>query len=89
MQINLLVRHVSPKPLDKEVVDPTAVAVHTDAELLRFELFDEFHVGEPVTLVCVEYFGVTFCYILRERQIFTKCCIVIIEYFLLFKERNR
>ena len=39
-QVNVLIFHAAPQPLDKNVVDPSALAIHADAGVLRFE-----HIG--------------------------------------------
>ncbi len=54
-QIHLFVFHRSPQPLDnKDVVPPTAFAIHADPDALGLEHVGEFGAGELTPLVGVE-----------------------------------
>ena len=45
-QINLLLLHAAPQALDKDVVDPAALAVHADADVMLLERAGELLAGE-------------------------------------------
>ena len=55
MQINAFVLEGSRQALDREVIDPTTVAVHVDLRLCVRQQVDPIAAGEPAALICVEY----------------------------------
>ena len=54
MQVDLLVLHRSPQPLNEDVVAPGAAAIHADADLMTLENADEVGGRELRALVGVE-----------------------------------
>src|SRR3990172_2636610 len=54
MQVDLLVLHASPQPLDEHIVDPSALAVHADADALGLKHFAERGSGKLRAMVGVE-----------------------------------
>src|SRR4051794_27153693 len=59
MQIDLLIFHASPQPLDKHVVDPAALAIHADANGIVLEHLSERIGGKLAALIGVEDLGTT------------------------------
>ena len=55
MQINAFVLEGSRQALDREVIDPTALAVHADLDLCVHQQIDPIAAGEPAALIRVEY----------------------------------
>lgn len=55
-EIHLIVLDGSPEALDKDVVMPTALAVHADTNAIRLELSGKFAAGELAALVSIEDF---------------------------------
>ena len=55
MQINAFVLEGSQQALDREVIDPTALAVHADLHLCVHQQIDPIAAGEPAALIRVEY----------------------------------
>src|SRR5579883_2401638 len=53
MKVDLLVLHRAPRPLDEDVVDPAALAVHADAAAGGFRLLDPVLGGELRALIAV------------------------------------
>jgi hypothetical protein len=54
VEINVLVLDALPDPLDEDVVDPAALAVHADHDVVGLEYAGEFGAGELAALVGVE-----------------------------------
>ena len=54
MQVNLLVLHAFPQPLDKHIVHPSAFPVHADLDAVALDQVDEILAGELAALVGVE-----------------------------------
>jgi len=57
VEIDLLVLHAVPQPLDEDVVTPAALAVHVDADIVLQEQGNEVGAGELAALVGVEDLG--------------------------------
>ena len=55
MQINAFVLEGSRQALDREVIDPTVLAVHADLDLCVHQQIDPIAAGEPAALIRVEY----------------------------------
>ena len=55
MQINAFVLEGSRQALDREVIDPTALAVHADLHLCGRQQVDPIAAGELATLIRVKY----------------------------------
>ena len=55
MQINAFALEGSRQALDREVIDPTTLAVHADLRLCVRQQVDPIAAGEPAALICVEY----------------------------------
>ena len=55
MQINALVLEGSQQALNREVIDPTALAVHADHNLCVRQQVDPIAAGELADLICIEY----------------------------------
>ena len=55
MQINAFVLEGSRQALNREVIDPTALAVHADFHLCVRQQVDPIAAGEPDALIRVEY----------------------------------
>ena len=56
-QIDLLLFHRAPEPLDKDVVPPGAPPSHADRNPLFLQQLREGHTGESATLIGVEISG--------------------------------
>ena len=54
VQIDMLVLHALPQPLDERVVHPSPLAVHADLRVVILEHLGEFDAGELAALVGVE-----------------------------------
>ena len=54
VQVDLLIFHAFPEPLDQHVVDPAALAVHADLDAVPLDQADELRAGKLATLVSVE-----------------------------------
>ncbi len=54
VQVDLLVFHAFPEPLDQHVVDPAALAVHANLDAVPLDQADELRAGELAALVGVE-----------------------------------
>src|SRR5271168_1620042 len=59
LEIDLLVLHRSPQPLDEHVVAPGALAVHADGDPVLLEDAGEGLAGELTALVTVENLGLS------------------------------
>src|SRR5271165_3087826 len=57
LEVDLLVLHRPPEPLDEDVVAPGALAVHADGDPVRLEDAGERLAGELAALVAVENLG--------------------------------
>src|SRR5271157_1540365 len=57
LEVDLLVLHRSPEPLDEHVVAPSALAVHADGDPVLLEDAGERLAGELAALVAVENLG--------------------------------
>lgn len=53
MQINAFVLEGSRQALDREVIDPPALAVHADLDLCVHQQIDSIAAGEPAALIRV------------------------------------
>jgi hypothetical protein len=56
-QVHFLVLHTAPQPLDEDIVDPAALAVHADLDAMRFEGAGELFADELAALIGVEDLG--------------------------------
>ena len=56
-QIDFLVFQAAPHPFDKDIVDPSALAVHADSDIRILEDIDEGLAGELGALVRIEDLG--------------------------------
>ena len=54
MQIDVLVLDATPQPLDEDVIDPTALAVHADLDAVVGQHLGEVGAGELAALVGIE-----------------------------------
>ena len=54
-EIHLLILQAAPQPSHKHIVDPTALAVHTDPDAFVFEHSGKLVAGELAPLITVEY----------------------------------
>ena len=57
LEVDLLVLHRSPEPLDEHVVAPGALAVHADGDPVLFEDAGKRLAGELTALVAIENLG--------------------------------
>ena len=56
MEIHLFILHTAPQPLDEDVVEPAALAVHADANAVGLQNAGELEAGELAALVGIEDF---------------------------------
>lgn len=54
VQINVLILHAAPEPLDKNIVQRPASAVHADLDALRLQTIREVDTRELTSLVRIE-----------------------------------
>ena len=55
LKINLFVFQAAPKALNKNIIHPSALAVHTDFDAVIFQYIGEMSTGKLTALVAVEY----------------------------------
>src|SRR5436305_10689492 len=72
MQVDLLVLHTSPQPLDEHVVDPAALAIHADANSIELEDLGERLGAKLSPLVGVEDLGAAKAHERLLQRLYTK-----------------
>jgi hypothetical protein len=56
---HVLILQAAPKPLDKDIIQETPLAIHADPDAAAFQLLQKPGTGELDTLIGIEYFGPT------------------------------
>jgi len=57
LEINVLVFHTPPKPLDKNIVETSPPAIHTDLDLPLFQDSRKIGTGKLASLIAIENIG--------------------------------